>query len=380
MNDFRYIYYLTRVEGLGSVRIKRLIDKFGNARNVFDSSAEDIAAVENISIKLADAILYSQNEFVDFTIDYEKILKKLKKIGAYTVTYEDDSYPWLLKKTYDPPIILYSRGPLSDGSLEPCMSIVGTRKPSDYGKKVAEGFAKELAVMGFNVVSGFARGVDTFVHKAVIDCENAKGKTIAVFGCGVDVIYPPENKKLYEKMCREGYILSEYELSAIPDAVNFPKRNRIISGLSYGTIIVESGIGGGAMITARFALDQSREVFAVPGFITSKNSEGPNNLIKTGQAKLVEKIEDVLDEIKNEVPGMRFNGLVKQVKKEIPELNGNEKIIYDTIASEKDAVHIDFIAESSGLNISDCLVTLLNLEFKGLMEQLPGKRFKVSSS
>jgi DNA processing protein len=181
-------------------------------------------------------------------------------------------------------------------------------------------------------------------------------------------------------MCSKGVIISEYDIAAIPDSVNFPKRNRIISGLSYGSVIIESGINGGAMITARFALDQSREVFAVPGFITSKNSEGPNSLIKTGQAKLVEKIDDILEEIKNEVTELRINGTSKKLETIAPNLDGNEKLIFDTIASEREAVHIDFIAESSGLNISDCLVTLLNLEFKGLMEQLPGKRFKVSSS
>jgi DNA processing protein len=371
---------LTKVEGLGSVRIKRLIDKFGSARNVFDSNAEELAETENISIKLAGAILNSQRDFVDYTVEYEKILKKLKKIDGDVLTYEDRGYPFLLKKTYDPPIILFCRGDVNNGSLEPCIAIVGTRKPSDYGKKVAESFAEELAGIGFNVVSGFARGVDTFVHKAVIESDKAKGKTIAVFGCGIDVIYPPENKKLYEKMCSKGVILSEYDLAAIPDSVNFPKRNRIISGLSYGSVIIESGINGGAMITARFALDQSREVFAVPGFITSKNSEGPNSLIKTGQAKLVEKIDDILEEIKNEVTELRINGTSKKLETIAPNLDGNEKLIFDTIASEREAVHIDFIAESSGLNISDCLVTLLNLEFKGLMEQLPGKRFKVSSS
>jgi DNA processing protein len=294
------------------------------------------------------------------------------------ITYENGGYPYLLKKTYDPPVILYTRGDVSENLFDNCIAIVGTRKPSDYGKRIAEGFASQLAEMGFNVVSGFARGIDTYVHKAVL--AEDKGKTTAVFGCGIDVIYPPENKKLYEKMCSNGAILSEYELEAIPDSINFPKRNRIISGLSYGTIIVESGLGGGAMITARFALDQSREVFAVPGFVTSKNSEGPNSLIKTGQAKLIENIDDILDEIKNEITGIRLNGKSKEIKADIPELAGNEKLIFDTIASAKDPVHIDLISESSGLNISDCLVALLNLEFKGLMEQLPGKRFKVSCS
>ena len=379
MNDFRYLYYLTRIDGLGSVRIKRLLDKFGNAKNVFDSSARELADVENISSKLADSVIRSVKDFVDYTIEYDSIVKKLDKLGADVITYEDQKYPHMLKKTYDPPIILYCRGNIDDYSIEPAIAIVGTRKPSDYGKKIAEGFAKDLSGLGFNIVSGFARGIDTFVHKSVLD-HSSNGRTVAVFGCGIDVIYPPENKKLYEEMCAKGVIISEYELLSKPDAVNFPKRNRIISGLSYGTIIIESAAGGGAMITARFALDQSREVFAVPGFITSKNSEGPNSLIKSGQAKLVENIDDILEEIKNEVTGISINGKPAVVKKIIPELNGNEQVIYDIIEREKEAVHIDFISENCELNVSDCLVALLNLEFKGLMEQLPGKRFRVSYS
>src|SRR4030095_9561390 len=376
MNDFRYLYYLSKIDGLGAVRIKRLLERFGSAENVFSSGAGELSEAENISIKLADSILNAQNHFDSLSVEYDSVIKKLEKMKAEAITYESGFYRYLLKKTYDPPVILYSRGIVNENLFDNCVAIVGTRKPSDYGKKIAEEFAAGLANLGFNVISGFARGIDTTVHKAVLNLDN--GKTTAVFGCGIDVIYPPENKKLYEQMCEAGSILSEYDLSAIPDSVNFPKRNRIISGLSYGTIIIESGLDGGAMITARFALDQSREVFAVPGFITSKNSEGPNNLIKTGQAKLVENIDDVLDEIKNELTGIKINGKQKEIKASQPVLAGNEKLIFDTIASSKDPMHIDFISESSGLNISDCLVALLNLEFKGLMEQLPGKRFKVS--
>jgi DNA processing protein len=380
MKDFRYLYYLTKVEGLGSVRIKRLLERFESAENVFSAGAAELSETENISIKLADAILQSQVNFLDLTIDYDTLLKKLDSLDAGVMVYEDEDYPYLLKRTYDPPVILYTRGNIDESSFDNCIAIVGTRRPSDYGKKIAEDFASELSGMGFNIISGFARGVDTSAHKAVLDSSSSQGRTTAVLGCGIDIIYPPENKKLYERMCKEGILLSEYDISAIPDAVNFPKRNRIISGLSYGSVIIESTATGGAMITARFALDQSREVFAVPGFVTSKNSEGPNSLIKSGQAKLVENVTDILDEIKNELRGISINGQGKVTKAELPELNENEKIIYNLIASEKDAIHIDNISENSGLNISDCLVTLLNLEFKGLMEQLPGKRFKVSSS
>ncbi len=377
MNDFRHLYYLTRIDGLGAVRIRRLIDKFSSAQKVFEADIASLAEVENISVKIASSITKSINNFSSYSKDYDETIKKLEKHNAGVLTYEDESYPVVLKKTYDPPVILYTKGILPGEFLSgPSVAIVGTRKPSDYGRRMAEILASELSNMGINIISGFARGVDSIAHKAVLDCPESTGKTAAVFGCGVDFIYPPENKKLYERICSDGLILSEYEISAIPDAANFPRRNRIISGLSYGTVIIESTCTGGAMLTARFALDQSREVFAVPGFVTSKNSEGPNFLIKSGQAKLVENVDDILVEIGNEISGLNLNGMPQRVQKKIPELIGNEKLIFDTISSFNDAVHIDAIAESSGLNISDCLVTLLNLEFKGLMEQLPGKRFK----
>jgi DNA processing protein len=192
----------------------------------------------------------------------------------------------------------------------------------------------------------------------------------------VDVVYPPENKKLYEEMCAHGALISEYEPGTKPDAMNFPRRNRIISGLSRGIIVIESGKDGGALITARCALDQGREVFAVPGYVTSKMSEGANYLIKTSQAKLVENIDDVLAEF-----GMGKYAVnrksTEQVAMFFPELSGNEKTIFDVLLSSADPLHIDAISEQTQLNISDSLVTLLNLEFKGIVSQLPGKRFSI---
>jgi DNA processing protein len=241
-------------------------------------------------------------------------------------------------------------------------------------------FATELSSIGITVISGFARGVDTTAHKAVLDNENSQAITAAVFGCGIDVIYPPENKKMYQQMIKRGLLLSEYELSAIPDAVNFPRRNRIISGLSHGIIIVESRTDGGAMITARCALDQSREVFAIPANINPKSTQGTNDLIKNSQAKLIENIDDILVEIQHKITNLPLkyaeNG--KAHTSENFQLIGNEKLIFDVILNKPEPIHIDSISEASGLNISDSLVTLLNLEFKGCVEQLPGKRFKVN--
>jgi DNA processing protein len=375
MKDFKYLYFLTRVDGLGSVRIKRLIDKFGSAENVFNSSAIELAEVENISIKTADGILKTRQAFDEHEREYSELTGKLEKLSIGVLTFHDDDYPMLLKKIYDPPVLLYYKGKLDTEKLKNCVGIVGTRKPTDYGKKMSEMFASELSNMGITVVSGFARGVDTIAHRTVVN--KPGGYTAAVFGCGIDIIYPPENKKLYIEMTENNLMLSETDVSAIPDAVNFPKRNRIISGLSFGTLVIESDIDGGALITARTALDQSREVFAVPGYVTSKQSHGTNALIKNGQAKLVENIEDILVEIQNKLTFKQVNGI--ELKKDLPqiELKGSEKLIYDVISEKNEPIHIDSISEFTGLNISDSLVSLLNLEFKGCIEQLPGKRFKI---
>ncbi|NOS84859.1 MAG: DNA-protecting protein DprA [Ignavibacteria bacterium] len=379
MNELKHLLFLTKIDGLGSVRIKRLIDRFKTALGVFDASAKEISEVENIGEKTAKLILNSFDSYSEFDPYYNQLVEKAEKQNITILPLTDENYPDLLKKIYDPPVILYLRGNFDPSSLVNSVGIVGTRKPSDYGKKMAERFAEDLSSAGISVISGFARGVDTYAHKAVLKNKNSTAITAAVFGCGVDVIYPPENKALYEEMLEKGLLISEYEISAFPDAANFPKRNRIISGISLGTIVIESDIDGGALITARTALDQSREVFAVPGYITSKVSHGTNALIKNGQAKLIENLDDVLFEISNKLTGLKLssvNGNSVTIQPE-PELNGNEKLIYDAFLMTIEPIHIDMISEKSGLNISDSLVTLLNLEFKGIVEQLPGKRFKI---
>ncbi len=379
IDELKHLLFLTRIDGLGTVRIKRLIENFGSAAGVFDASQKELSGIENISEKTALSILNSFRNFREFDQVYEVYAAKAESQGITIISLSDSRYPELLKKIYDPPVILYLKGSYKPEDLQNSIGIVGTRKPTDYGKKMAERFAEELSSAGISVISGFARGVDTFAHKAVLRNKNSTAITAAVFGCGVDMIYPPENKALYEEMCEKGLLISEYEISAFPDAVNFPKRNRIISGLSLGTIVIESDIDGGALITARTALDQSREVFAVPGYVTSKASHGTNALIKNGQAKLVENLDDVLVEISNKITGLKLssmngNSLTVQT---IPELSGNEKLVYDTFLMTIEPVHIDTISEKSGLNISDSLVTLLNMEFKGIVEQLPGKRFRI---
>lgn len=380
MNELKHLLFLTQIEGLGAIRTKRLIDKFGSAENVFNTAPAELAEIENISDKTAMLILNSYSGFKQFDDTFDEYISKADKLNISILPLSSPEYPDLLKRIYDPPVLLYLRGKQSPDKLINSIGIVGTRKPTDYGKKMAEKFAEELSSAGIAVVSGFARGVDTYAHKAVLKNKNASAITAAVFGCGVDMIYPPENKALYDEMLEKGLLISEYEISAFPDAVNFPKRNRIISGLSFGTVVIESDIDGGALITARTALDQSREVFAVPGYITSKVSHGTNALIKNGQAKLVENLDDILVEISNKLVGLKLNSVNGNSisVNEVPDLNGNEKLVYDTFLMNLEPIHIDLISEKSGLNISDSLVTLLNMEFKGIVEQLPGKRFKLS--
>lgn len=382
--NFKYTYFLSKADGLGSVRLKKLIEKFDGAKNVFESSVKELSEVEGISKKLAESVLHLKREGNNLENDFGALQKKMEKMDIGAVTYSDEDYPELLKKIYDPPVILYFKGKnagkILESGLDNCIGIVGTRNPTDYGKKVCEYFANELSSMGITIISGFARGIDTTAHRTVLSNKNSPGITAAVFGNGVDVIYPPENKKLYNQLAEEGIMFSEFEISAKPDSVNFPRRNRIISGLSLGVIIIESGVEGGALITARSALDQGREVFAVPGDINSRFSGGTHELIKSGQAKLVEKVDDVLDELRNKLNNLPFEDYdYKSLVKKIPvDLKGNEKTIYELIRKKNEPVHIDSISEFSGLNISDCLVTLLNLEFKGIIRQLPGKMFNIS--
>lgn len=376
-DEIKHFLFLANIEGLGTIRIKRLIEKFKSAVNIFNSSIDELASVENISPKTAKSILKSYENFNDEISEIEKYLEKAEKLNIRILTLSDEDYPVLLKKIYDPPVILYIKGNYKPELLNNAVSIVGTRKPTDYGKAIAEKFAVELSSLGIAVISGFARGIDTIAHKAVINNKNSQAVTAAVFGCGADIIYPPENHKLYEQIAESGLLISEYKISSLPDAVNFPKRNRIISGLSAGTIVIESNLDGGALITARMALDQEREVFAVPGYITSPQSIGTNYLIKASQAKLVENTDDIIAELpcnlNGNISAVKSLNTLKNIK--TPELAGNEKLIYDAFLMTNEALHIDFISEKSGLNISDSLVALLSLEFKGIVEQLPGKRF-----
>ena len=361
---------LSQVPHVGASRLRTLVSHFADTSEIFKASARDIAVVEGFSKKLASLTAhFFKNSGLDDGRRYaEYQLSRLNKINGRIITFWDKVYPDHLRKIYDPPPFLFMRGEVKENDKY-SIAMVGTRSPSDYGMTLAEKFSQEFAQMGITVVSGLARGVDTVAHASAV---KHGGRTIAVIGSGLDVMYPQENKSLSERIAEHGAVLSEYEMGTKPDAVNFPRRNRLISGISLGTLVVETDIDGGAMITANSALDQNREVFAIPGSITSKRSRGCNVLIKDGKAKLVESLDDILCELSNKLrPLLPNTGNERQ--KSLPSLSLFERNLHDALTENPQ--HIDVIAERLNTSTADALVNLLSLEFKGLVRQLPGKLF-----
>ena len=280
-------------------------------------------------------------------------------------------YPALLDEIYDPPLVLYGRGSMEP--LEgPAVAIVGTRRPTVYGLQMAEGIASDLGSRGITIVSGLARGIDAAAHRG---CLAANGKTIAVLGSGIDVVYPREHRQLYEKIAARGLVLSEFPPGTSPSPQNFPVRNRIISGLALGALIVEASEYSGSLITARLAMEQNREVYALPGNLTSPQSFGPNFLIKQG-AKLVQSWRDIVEELPAEV---RHEILVQEdakppIKRELPLISEEENRILQTLRTDE-VVQFDKILYGSGLSVPQLSALLLNLEMSGWIRQLPGNLY-----
>lgn len=368
LNEIKSLYFLTRIEGIGNVKISALLKLFKSAEAILNS---DLLNIKNTGILSVNNLknfdgLRKNSAVIDK--DFEKLLSVFEKKNIKVTTIQSEDYPKNLKPIYDAPVLLYYKGVLSSND-EFSLGIVGTRTPSEYGRQMCENFSAEFSKLNIPLMSGMAKGIDSICHRTACKFGNLN---YAVLGCGVDVIYPPENKKLYEEVIENGAVISEFPPGTYPDKINFPKRNRIISGISLGTIIIESAIKGGALITANFANDQGREIFAVPGHLNSKQSEGTNNLIKRGTAKLVANAEDVLVELESKMKNF-VKAKNKEEKKVLPNLSKSETVIYNLLGYEP--MHIDKIYEGSGFNISACLVELLSLEFKGIIKQLPGKYF-----
>jgi DNA processing protein len=292
----------------------------------------------------------------------EKI-RYIEKNQIKVITCWDDNFPPRLANIYDPPVILFYKGDLSVLD-SPTIGVVGMRNPSSYGFMVTEKLCRDLLSYNFTIISGLARGVDTIVHQTVLKND---GKTAAIMGSGIDNIYPPENKKLASEIAERGLLISEYMIGAIPDPGNFPRRNRIISGLSLGILVTEAGIKSGALITAYQALDQNREVFAVPGPINSRKSMGTNQIIRQG-ATLVQESSHILEELKNL---MRENE--NETERSLPQLSGFEKELYQLLNDQPQ--HIDELAKNSKCGTAEILSTLLTLELMGIVRQLSGKMF-----
>jgi DNA processing protein len=359
------LFLLLSIDGIGPGKFRNLLAKFRSTKNILSADYHSLMNVEGISTNLAKRIRKASNERDEIEKFTEKELKKLEKLGGKLITIWDQEYPSILKKIYDPPILFFILGELNE-SDQYSIAVVGTRQPTNYGKVQAEKISMDLSKQGITIVSGMARGIDSIAHNTAI---KSGRRTIAVIGSGLDVIYPAENKKLFEKISENGAVISEFSLGTKPDAQNFPRRNRIISGLSLGIVVIETGIQGGAMQTAALALDQNREVFALPGNVGVKQSEGTNLLIQKGEAKLITSADDVINELEIKLEPV----LGKNIPKQQVDLSLFEEKLINVLNSEP--LQIDRIATLANMTTSECLVNLLSLEFKGLVKQLPGKMF-----
>jgi len=353
---------LLAIPGVGSTRVRALVAYFKSTEAIFKASIKELSAVEGIEFKTARNI----KAYRDFDYGKQQLIKA-KQLGVRIVHFWDPDYPENLKKIYDPPVLLYVKGKLTKDDKF-ALSMVGTRLPTSYGKVVAEKIAKELAQRGMVIVSGLARGIDTICHWATIQ---SGGRTLAIMGSGLDYIYPGENRRLAEKIVSQGALISEFPLGTKPEAVNFPRRNRIIAGLSLGTIVVEAGLKSGALLTANYALEQNREVFAVPGNINSPKSIGTNQIIKDG-ARLIFGASDVLLELEPQLK--KFLKEEQESRSRLPaDLSEFESQLLKKLSNEP--IHIDKLAQQLGKSTAETLSALLPLEFRDLVKQLPGKLF-----
>jgi len=370
MNEnLKYWLAINKIPNLGPVTIKKLWEHFGSIRAVWQAGAEEIWKVEGLNRPAAKAFLEHREQ-----IKLEEEWEAVEREKITVITLEDENYPKNLKYIYDPPPVLFVKGKLD---FEKAVAIVGTRKASHYGLEVSKKLAEGLASVGIVVVSGLALGIDTAAHQGALA---AGGKTIAVLGSGLDIIYPPQNRILAQDIWKSGCLLSEFPLGTKSEKGNFPRRNRIISGLSLGVIVVEGQYDSGAMITAKLALEQGREVFAVPGNVQSEQAKGPHWLIKQG-AKLVETVEDVLEELKFELPAVPPPSSSAPKALEIKQASLNllpeEQKIFSLLSREPK--HLDAIAVESGLSVPQVSSLLMMLELKNIVRQLPGKFFVISN-
>jgi len=356
MDRRQYWIGFNLVKGIGAVRLKSLLDYFGSLEVAWNAPAGALLAA-GVPQKSVEMLVALRKQ-----VDLDELCDRIDRLGIQVVTWEDAGYPRRLKEINQSPPVLYIRGSVEMAD-DWAVAVVGTRRVTPYGRQVAIELSRFLAQNGVTVVSGLARGVDAVAHSSALQ---AGGRTIAVLGNGVDVVYPPEHRKLSDEILQSGALISDYPVGTPPDSQNFPPRNRIISGMSLATIVVEAGEKSGALITAEFAAEQGREVFAVPGSILAAQSTGTNRLIEQGARPLL-KMSEILDVLQlNRLPEMR------ETRKSMP-ASENEKKILDYL--KQDPLHIDIICEMTGLPVNEVSATLTMMELKGMVNSLGGMNY-----
>lgn len=353
------------IDGIGPVRVRQLLDVFLEPAAILAASPSELRRVPGIGPETAASI----NSW-EKSIDLKAELERIEKFGCHIVIPSDDNYPELLKQIYDPPFVLYVKGTLLAKDKN-SVAIVGSRLTTHYGMEAARKLSYQLAYIGVTIVSGGARGIDTAAHQGAL---SAKGRTVAVMGTGINLVFPAENAELFERIAASGAVITQFPFNRKADKQSFPIRNRLVAGMTLGTVVVEANLTSGALITAKMANDNGRQVFAVPGRIDSPRSKGCHELIKNGGAKLCESAEDILCEFEYLFPGSNQSSPLKGAG-DMPAftLSTNEQTVFDTLSAEEST--IDEVIRRSALPPSNVSVALLALEMKRLIRQLPGKLF-----
>lgn len=355
---------MNMIDGLGPVRVRQLLEHFGEAPAILGANRSQLEKVHGVGPELSNAIVNWEKD-----VDLAGEMQRIEQFGCSVVIGTDEVYPAHLKQIYDPPIVLYVKGQLSTKDKN-AVAIVGSRLTTSYGMEVARKLAYQLASVGVTVVSGGARGIDTAAHQGAL---SAKGRTIAVLGTGINLIFPAENVELFQRIPEQGAVITQFPFNRKADKQTFPIRNRIVAGMTIGTVVVEANLTSGALITANMAIDNGRQVFAVPGRIDSPRSKGCHELIKKG-AKLCEGAEDILSEFEYLFPGTnRPDAMHDAASLPALTLSTSEQAVYDRL--DKIEKNMDEIIRSSSLPPSAVSVALLGLEMKRLIKQLPGKLF-----
>jgi len=359
MSDLRYWVGFNIVRGIGPTRLRALLDYFGDIERAWHAPVEGLHST-GLDRRSLENLLAARA-----ALDLDRMLERIATAGAQVLTWESPGYPRLLREISDPPPVLYVKGALVEEDAW-AIAIVGTRRASAYGREVTRQLSAALARSGITIVSGLARGIDAEAHWAAL---KAGGRTIAVLGCGIDQVYPPEHRQLAEEITAHGALVSDYPLGTQPEGVNFPPRNRIISGLSLGVLVAEAGVRSGALITADYAAEQGRDVFAVPGSILARSSAGTNALVRDG-AKVVLGPEDILEEL-----NLTMVAEQTEARQVLPS-DATEAALLARLSAEP--AHVDELQQQVGLPIAQVTSTLALMELKGMVRQVGGMKYVVA--